>query len=616
MKTKLLIAALSCAAALGAATPASAAILPGVAVDGPSADIEINVTPEIDVAPDGSAALVYLKKVSGVAHPYVSRFVNGAWAAGQRVDVGDNDPASQPRIAVANGGKVVVTYVSGAGGDSVARISPSTAAAFGAEHILQAGGDKANVDLSPNGNGYAAIEDNGNVFAERLQGSTWSEVGTGALDFDSGQEAGGNNKDLRVAASPDGAGGAIAWGEVLAAGGTEVFVRRLTGSTASAPLPTRLALGSLPNSIADSGKDAEQPAVDIDGAGRIWVVFRQSFEYVTAGSVKHRAIARSITGTTVGAGQVVDSMGTTPPEGRDFQQIDVNAAGQGLLSHHGNLTSGLQFATLAGGAWTTGGTVNPTANEVAPSGVPTMGGNGSGMFTYRFKDAVGVPTARARTTFGGLGAEITLSNPTFGQVVSGVSAATGSGAYAAAAFTQQSGGDANTNRVVAAVVDLPQPPVTNPPPPPPPEDTTDPDVTALSLARKRFRLGTALPTVAAVKTGTTIRFTVSEAATARLTFKRALPGRRVGGKCRKPTRRNRGRKRCTRWVTVRGAAISRPVEAGARRLRFSGRISRRRSLKPGRYELTLRARDAAGNVSSPDRAKFTLLPKASRKRRG
>ncbi len=169
-----------------------------------------------------------------------------------------------------------------------------------------------------------------------------------------------------------------------------------------------------------------------------------------------------------------------------------------------------------------------------------------------------------------------------------------------------------TNRVVAAVVDLPGPPVTNPPPPP--EDTTDPDVTALSLARKRFRLGSALPTVAAVKTGTTIRFSVSEAATARFTFKRALPGRRVGAKCRKVTRRNRGRKRCTRWVTVRGAAISRPVEAGARRLRFSGRISRRKSLKPGRYELTLRATDAAGNVSSPDRAKFRLLPKAKRRR--
>ena len=317
----------------------------------------------------------------------------------------------------------------------------------------------------------------------------------------------------------------------------------------------------------------------------------------------------------MGAPQIVDLHGHCSAEGRDFQQIDVNAAGQGLLSHHGNQDlNDLTHATLAGGTWTTVGEVLPANERRGPARHP-----GRWARTARAcsptcsRTPTGRSDARAHARpSAASGAEITLSNPTFGQVLGGVSAATGSGAYAAAAFIQQSSNDATTNRVVAAVVDLPGPPVTNPPPPP--EDTTDPDVTALSLARKRFRLGSALPTVAAVKTGTTIRFSVSEAATARFTFKRALPGRRVSGKCRKVTRRNRGRKRCTRWVTVRGAAISRPVEAGARRLRFSGRISRRKSLKPGRYELTLRATDAAGNVSSPDRAKFRLLPKAKRRR--
>ena len=85
-----------------------------------------------------------------------------------------------------------------------------------------------------------------------------------------------------------------------------------------------------------SGKVADQPAVDMDGAGTIWVVYRQNFEYGMA--IRHRAIARPITGETVGAGQLVDNMGNAPPEGRDFQQVDVNGAGQGLLSHHGNLT--------------------------------------------------------------------------------------------------------------------------------------------------------------------------------------------------------------------------------------------------------------------------------------
>jgi virginiamycin B lyase len=143
-------------------------------------------------------------------------------------------------------------------------------------------------------------------------------------------------------------------------------------------------------------------------------------------------------------------------------------------------------------------------------------------------------------------------------------------------------------------------------PPPPPPDTTKPDVTGLRLTRTRFRLGGALPKVAAVRTGTSIRFTISEAATARLRFRRLAPGRLVGGRCVKPTRLNRSRRRCTRVLPVRGS-VALPVQAGARRIRFAGRLSKRRSLKPGRYRLILTARDAAGNVSTPDRVRFRLL---------
>ena len=604
MNTKLLTAALTCAAALGATSTANAAILPGVAVDGPSADIEAQA-PEIDVAPDGTAALVYLKKVGANAHPFVSRFVNGAWGPPQRVDEGVNDANSQAQIAVANGGKVVVTYVrDNATLDLVARISPAPGAPFGAEQNLKSGGNQSELDLSPNGNGYAVIRDNEDVFAARLEGETWTPVGATPLDSVAGNLAGDGNRGIEVVASPDGSGGAVAFGEEVGTDG-EVFVRRLTGATAGAHIPTRAPLAFAPGSLAGSGKVADQPSLDIDGSGTLWLVYRQNYEYVAAGTQRHRAIARSITGETVGAPQLVDSMGAAPEEGRDFQQIAVSAAGQGILSHHGNKDpNDLLSATLAGGIWTAGGDVLPGASETVPSGIPVMGDNGSGMFAYAFKEgAAGDTTAQARTTLGGLSAPITLSNPAFGAVGGLISASSGSGTYAAASFLQ---GNAATTRVVAAVVDLPQPPNGTGP------DATAPDVSRLKLARKRFRLGTALPTVAAVKTGTTIGFSVSEASTVKLTFKRALPGRRVSGKCRKPSRRNRGRKRCTRLVAVKGAAITRPVAAGARKIRFSGRISRRKSLKPGAYELTLSATDAAGNVSKPDRAKFTLLKKAKK----
>ena len=54
--------------------------------------------------------------------------------------------------------------------------------------------------------------------------------------------------------------------------------------------------------------------------------------------------------------------------------------------------------------------------------------------------------------------------------------------------------------------------------------------------------------------------------------------------------------------------------AGDHRLRFRGRIDLKHPLKRGRYRMTLRARDAAGNLSSPDRARFVLL-RAKRPRR-
>ena len=154
------------------AAPAQAAILPGTAVDGPSNTIDSASRPDVDVAPDGSAALVYLKSDGGQTHPFVSRFVNGAWSSPQRVDPDSSVINSFPRIAVANGGKVVVTYIRGLLGAAVARISPSPGAPFGAEHIVQAGGSFADVDLSPNGNGYVVAESSNDVFAERLDGTT------------------------------------------------------------------------------------------------------------------------------------------------------------------------------------------------------------------------------------------------------------------------------------------------------------------------------------------------------------------------------------------------------------------------------------------------------------
>ena len=52
--------------------------------------------------------------------------------------------------------------------------------------------------------------------------------------------------------------------------------------------------------------------------------------------------------------------------------------------------------------------------------------------------------------------------------------------------------------------------------------------------------------------------------------------------------------------------------AGSHRLRFRGRVSLKKPLRPGRSGMTMTARDAAGTVSAPARVRFRLLPRVRR----
>ena len=107
-----------------------------------------------------------------------------------------------------------------------------------------------------------------------------------------------------------------------------------------------------------------------------------------------------------------------------------------------------------------------------------------------------------------------------------------------------------------------------------------------------------------IRRGTTFRYSLSEAARVLFTIQRARPGRRVGGRCRKPTRANRTRPRCTRYVRI--GRFAQLAGTGTIRKRFSGRIGRR-TLRPGRHRAVLVATDAAGNRSTPRRLRFRIV---------
>ncbi|HEX8207958.1 MAG TPA: hypothetical protein VF587_17975 [Solirubrobacteraceae bacterium] len=147
---------------------------------------------------------------------------------------------------------------------------------------------------------------------------------------------------------------------------------------------------------------------------------------------------------------------------------------------------------------------------------------------------------------------------------------------------------------------------TPPSPPPPPLDTVAPALTGVSLTNRVFAVARGrTPVAAAAKRGTRVRYSLSEPATVTFAFSRARAGRRVGGRCRKATRSNRRRKRCTRFVRA-GRTIRRTSPVGRSTLRFTGRIGRR-ALRRGRYRMAVRAADAAGNRSSARRVRFRIV---------
>jgi hypothetical protein len=140
-------------------------------------------------------------------------------------------------------------------------------------------------------------------------------------------------------------------------------------------------------------------------------------------------------------------------------------------------------------------------------------------------------------------------------------------------------------------------------------DTAKPRVSRVGMSRKRFKVGKQrTPISAAVKAGTTFRYTLSERSTVWIKIERALAGRRArkrSGPCRPPSAKRAKNRKCTRYK-IAGTLRRTGEGPGRDSTAFSGRIGRK-ALKVGKYRATLRAIDAAGNRSSAKRLSFRVV---------
>jgi hypothetical protein len=137
-------------------------------------------------------------------------------------------------------------------------------------------------------------------------------------------------------------------------------------------------------------------------------------------------------------------------------------------------------------------------------------------------------------------------------------------------------------------------------------DTVAPQVLSLALSPKVYAAFPSGPSVRQARTrGTRVTYRLSETATTTFRVQRVLPGRRVRGRCVRPTRANRDKPRCKRYRTLRGR-FRHAGAAGLNRFRFSGRLAGRK-LRPGSYRLVATAKDAAANTSKPVRRSFRII---------
>jgi len=277
---------------------AGAVILPAVTIDGPSQ--EIVGFGGVAMAEDGTGGLVYLKRVDGIAHVFVSRYVAGHWLAPIRVDTEEPFAGSWPRIGAADGGELVVVWATPFASEDEqpvdellgATLGPG-ASRFGPAMIVDRDirrgiGTSPDLALSSTGQadvvyrvvkemeqGGPAVLHLGDVDEEvrvaHFDGERWSALG--AVNHDPGiaMRPPTEANAPQIAIGPTG-NGVVVWQEPEIGGVARIWARRLFGSSVDYVMP----VSATTFSGAPLEEDADAPSVAFTRLGQAEVAYRQA----------------------------------------------------------------------------------------------------------------------------------------------------------------------------------------------------------------------------------------------------------------------------------------------------------------------------------------------------
>ena len=288
------------AAALLWAPSAGAVILQATTIEGPSP--EIVGFGGVAMAEDGTGGLVFLKKVNGVAHVFVSQYVGGHWLAPIRVDRGDPYAASWPRIGAADNGELLVVWATPFATEKeegaerpVDELLSSTLGAgsseFGPEVIVDpdigdATGTSPDLAMSSTNQAdvvYRVINSSGKIPLLH-PGDVDEEVRVAHYDGERWTDLGAINRDPGLSMRPPTADnapqiaindvddGVVVWQEPEINGSERIWARRLFGPNLDYVLP--VSATSLEGAPLEDEADA--PSVAISLLGQAEVAYRQA----------------------------------------------------------------------------------------------------------------------------------------------------------------------------------------------------------------------------------------------------------------------------------------------------------------------------------------------------
>jgi hypothetical protein len=394
--------------ALAMAPAVQAAVAPPLVIDGPSSAI-VSLD-GVALAQDGSGAVVYRKLSGGVPHVFASLESAGAWGAPAQLDGAIAAGASASAVAVSDGGRVAVVWISG--GMLYGAVHAAGAGAFSAPAAIAAATGTPALAMGVSGTAYVAFlapaGTAANVDVARLdRGSTSFAVLAGALNAApiTLPAAGGP----RIAVSAD-ATAVVAWAQPAPDASTHVFVRRASAAGPSPVLDdaTVATLGGV------AGGSADTPVVGIAyDSSYAWVAFRETF------GADSRVVVTRLLGDELSAPVFADSLGAAPAASSALApSLAIEGNGPGLLASELAPSNSLVVAALgARGAppgWSPGAVLAGPAGTVAPGPIAALSANGHGLVAYT--PSAGALDVRLFAA-AAAGAPLALSSTQLGPVV-------------------------------------------------------------------------------------------------------------------------------------------------------------------------------------------------------